>query len=294
MSTAVYIGRFQPPHDGHLASMQAALERHAALHVLLGSANLARSSKNPWTPAERQRLIEAALQQRGVELSRVRFSFLPDEFDARRWAERVRQAVGRETPVLVGFEKDASSHYLHWFPEWPREPSPITGQPGLGQHGPTQLNATQLRAAYFAGQPVTDVPEPISRFLKRWRRTPAYARLRAEQQAILAQRAAWDGQTRRELLVLDLRAEQIRLQRRYEVIGRGLLALPGRVLAAGEAAPPDAPVFDHPARSLSLPTTAYVVRGEADSGEWLPLSVLSRPRQFFEDHQVIVRRLLGR
>ncbi|WP_161881034.1 adenylyltransferase/cytidyltransferase family protein [Deinococcus alpinitundrae] len=282
MGTAVYIGRFQPPHDGHLASMQSALERHTSLHVLLGSANLARSSKNPWTPAERQRLIVAALQQQGTAPSRVRFSFLPDEFDAERWAARVRRAVGQEEPVLVGFEKDASSHYLQWFPEWPREPSPITGQ----------LNATQLRAAYFAGQPVTDVPEPVSRFLQRWRRTPVFARLRAEQQAILVERAAWDGQTRRELLVLDLQEDQLRLQRRRAVIGRGLLALPGRLLAAGEAAPPGARIFDHPARALSLPTTAYVVRGEASGGEWVSLAALSRSRQFFEDHQVIVRRLL--
>ena len=167
-------------------------------------------------------------------------------------------------------------------------------RPSRASLGAGQLSSTQLRAAYFGGQAVTDVPEPVSRFLQRWRRTPAFTRLRAEHRAILTERAAWNGQPRREVLMLDLRENQLRVQRRHEVIGRGLLALPGRLLTAGEAAPPNAQVFDHPARSLSLPTIAYAVRGEASGGEWVSLSALSRPRQFFEDHQVIVRRLLGR
>ncbi|MFC6659715.1 MFS transporter [Deinococcus multiflagellatus] len=62
---AVYIGRFQPPHAAHLHTMRAALAGHGQLLVLLGSANLARSVKNPWSAAERARLIRRALAAQG-------------------------------------------------------------------------------------------------------------------------------------------------------------------------------------------------------------------------------------
>ncbi|AWN24236.1 ADP-ribose pyrophosphatase [Deinococcus irradiatisoli] len=282
---ALYIGRFEPPHDGHLGSMLRALERHDRLHLLLGSANLARSSKNPWSAAERARLIRRSLTDGGVDPRRVRCSPLPDEFDALRWAAQVRRLAGRTVPVLVGFEKDASSSYLRWFPDWPADPSPLA--PGL--------NATEIRAAYFEGRAVPGVPPAVGKFLERWKASATYTRLRAEHLAVQAARRAWNGQPQREVLTVDVNAGQVRLARRTQPIGRGLWALPSTALPPGRDPPPQAQVFDHPARSLAVPTTAYAVQGEAGSGEWVPLeAALRQPRRFFEDHHVILRRMLER
>ncbi|WP_420593888.1 adenylyltransferase/cytidyltransferase family protein [Deinococcus sp.] len=288
MLQAVYIGRFEPLHNGHLANMLSALAQHDRLHLLLGSANLARSSKNPWTAAERARIIRAALREAGGDLRRVRCSPIPDEFDAGRWAAQVRRAVGSTPAVLVGSHKDVTSQYLKWFPEWPLALFPVW--PGLG--------ASTLRAAYFEGGNVTDVPAVVQHFLETWQATPTFRRLQAEHRAIQKVRVAWDGEPRCELLFLDLQHGQLRVERRSGAIGRGLWALPGRPLAAGEAAPGKAHVFAAPARSLTVPTTAYVVSSPSErpaltTGLWLPLSAaLERPRRFFEDHQVIVRRML--
>ena len=53
----------------------------------------------------------------------------------------------------------------------------------------------------------------------------------------------------------------------------------------------------HPSRSLAIPTTAYVVRSPTPpdfKGELIPMThALLRPRKFFEDHHVILTKLLG-
>ena len=285
MTLAVYIGRFQPPHRAHLNTMQGALERHAHLLVLPGSANLARSVKNPWSAPERVRMIRAALAGAGADLRRVRFAPLPDEFDANLWAAGVRAAVGTRGAVLVGFEKDATSSYLRWFPEWEAEASPVT--PGL--------NATDLRRAYFTGGPVGDVPDAVQAALETFRQTRTFRRLWAEYAAVGAERTRLAGDTLplREVRHCHIAGNHVWLRRRSGPIGRGLWELPGRWLDPGEVPPPGARVFGHPSRSLVLPSEAHVLPSPG-GGEAVPLAwALTHPRHFFEDHGVIVRRLLG-
>jgi cytidyltransferase-like protein len=53
----VYIGRFEPFHVAHLASVKFALERCETLIVVIGSCNKPRTTKNPWTAAERGAMI---------------------------------------------------------------------------------------------------------------------------------------------------------------------------------------------------------------------------------------------
>ncbi|WP_233218592.1 adenylyltransferase/cytidyltransferase family protein [Deinococcus arcticus] len=295
----MYIGRFQPPHAAHLHTMRAALASHGQLLVLLGSANLARSHKNPWTAAERARLIRRALAAQGVPRRGLHLRPLPDEFDAARWAARVRAEVegvarltGAAEVVLTGFEKDASSAYLRWFPEWRLSPVPARGA----------LNATALRAALFEGRALADwTPIPVAAFLQAFRAGPAFARLQAEFQAVQAEQAALRGSDpRHEVLRLFVDhagaggTARIWLGRRPGPIGAGLLALPGEMQSPGAATPSAAAVFDHPGRSLGWPAVAHVVPVTAPLPGTRPMLLdraLQRPHAFFEDHAVILRRL---
>ncbi|MFC4639609.1 adenylyltransferase/cytidyltransferase family protein [Deinococcus hohokamensis] len=285
-ATAVYIGRFQPPHHAHLATMQGALEHFGQLVILPGSANMARSIRNPWSASERAGLIRAALRETGLPVHRVSFSPLPDEFDAARWAARVRAAVPGGPVALVGFEKDASSAYLRWFPEWTVHPAPVW--PGL--------NATDLRAAYFQGGRVEDVPRGVAGFLEAFRRTPAYVRLQAEWRAVQDARAALPAAPLHEERWVQVEGSHVWLSTRHGPIGQGLWELPGRVLPPGQEPMPGGELFAHPSRALVAPTTAHVWRGAAPDGVARPVplaTALQRPRRFHEDHHVILRRLLG-
>ncbi|GGK93012.1 adenylyltransferase/cytidyltransferase family protein [Deinococcus radiotolerans] len=293
---AVYVGRFQPLHAGHLRAMLDALDRHWRLLVLLGSANLARSARNPFTPRERAGMIRAALRDAGVPARRVTLRPLPDEFDADRWAAYVRQAardVAGDTLVsLTGFDKDASSRYLHWFPDWTLDPSrPLRVGEGV-------LNATDLRRALFElGEVPALLPPAVAAALTRFQDTGTYTRLRAEWFALQAELAAWDGTPRHERLDLHLSrgptGPHVWLARRPGPVGSGLWTLPATALGS-RALPAGAAVFPHPARSLGVPTTAHVVRTATPPSGTRPVPLahaLARPRQFFEDHHVILRRL---
>ncbi|GMA17508.1 ADP-ribose pyrophosphatase [Deinococcus metallilatus] len=293
---AVFVGRFQPPHAAHVATVLHALKRASRVLVLLGSANLARSIRNPFSAPERAAMFGAALREAGVRRGRVLFRPLPDRFDADLWAADVRAAAaevfGPEVPVLlVGFEKDASTSYLRWFPGWERLPAPEV--PGL--------NATDLRAAWLTRRPLPEsVPQAVRAFLTRFARTPAFVRLQAEWAAVETARAALPpGAHLQEERWLHVQAEQVWLHTRRGPIGHGLWELPGRVLPPGErpAVPADA-VFDHPARALVAPTAAHVWLGPPPGvfpSRPVPLArALALPRRFHEDHHVILTRLLGR
>ncbi|MBB5361872.1 adenylyltransferase/cytidyltransferase family protein [Deinococcus humi] len=295
MDGAVYVGRFQPPHAAHVGSVLQALNRAPQVLVLMGSANLARSVHNPWSAPERMGMLRAALHASGAELRRVTFRPLRDHFDAERWAAAVRgQAAAVFGPAaalaLVGFEKDVSSAYLRWFPGWSRLNVPQTAG----------LNATDLRRALFEGLPLpAGVPETVQDFLETFTRTPAFTRLQAEWQAVTAARAALPPGARLiEERWLHRTGQRVALHTRTGPIGAGLWELPGQVLPPGERPRPGAQaVFDHPARALVAPTAAHIYSGApppAFASRPVALTTaLARPRRFFEDHHVILARLLG-
>lgn len=292
---AVFVGRFQPPHDSHLHSIRVALEAAPRVLVLLGSANLARSVKNPFSAPERARMLRAALRDAGAEVDRVAFRPLPDRFDTALWVQDVQAAATRHfgagAPVaLVGHEKDASTAYLQWFPDWARATVPF--MPGL--------NATDLRAALFTGggwPPGT--PPAVQAGLEAFRRTRVAARLGREWRAVEAARAALPpGLPLHEERWLHVQGDAVWLHVRRNAIGDGLWELPGRALPPGEQPTVPTPhVFAHPARSLVAPAAAHVHLGPPPAdllARLVPLGVaLARPRRFFEDHHVILTRLLA-
>jgi bifunctional NMN adenylyltransferase/nudix hydrolase len=128
----VFIGRFQPLHHGHLSVIRDALRQADHLVVLVGSANEARSVRNPFTAAERAEMIRACLAADDIE----RVSVLPLEdsnYNLNEWLESVQRTVheawqaidandqaGEHEPAvsLIGHSKDSSSYYLKLFPEW--------------------------------------------------------------------------------------------------------------------------------------------------------------------------------
>lgn len=53
----IFIGRFQPLHLGHEAVIRGALERVETLILVIGSAHMAPTPKNPFTFADREAMI---------------------------------------------------------------------------------------------------------------------------------------------------------------------------------------------------------------------------------------------
>lgn len=253
---AIYIGRFEPVHNGHLALLRQALASAAQVVVVLGSAWQARSPKNPFTWQERRAMLEQALQ--GAERARVQLLPVRDYYNQAVWVDAVRKGVARCLPdlpaaarvALIGHFKDASSSYLGAFCGWELLP--------LARQGP--IDASAIRDAYFGATPAAAAPDGIAAAddaasaappalaaalapladhippathaaLLRFACTPQYRALQRDWRLLRACRAAWAAAPCAPVFassqaVLRWR-DQVLLGRRSKPPGAGLLTLPG-------------------------------------------------------------------
>lgn len=136
------IGRFEGLHDGHMQSFKIAASQVDALYILVGSANVCRSIKNPWTYQERVDLIRKRLFQEGIE--NVKFLPVNDyPYNDHRWIMEVRSIVDHVISKSLRVQQDVvlfvpmkeGNDYLNWFPDIPTRSVPIMGT----------LNATDIR-----------------------------------------------------------------------------------------------------------------------------------------------------
>lgn len=241
MKSGVFIGRFQPLHRGHVAVIKQALAECDQLTIILGSARSARSLRNPFRFDEREVMLSEGLLSDGLthqDLSRISVRGVRDYFyNVQAWIAEVREKCGEGTSILYGVEKDASSAYLKWFPDWER-----------ASHGsivPT-LNATSIRESYLrdAGflrskEAKSELPPGVVRWLESFSKSPSYKALQEEQFAIDEYRRIWQVAPFPPVFVttdaLIVQAGHILLIQRKRPPGKGLWALPGGFLDQNES-----------------------------------------------------------
>ena len=253
---AVYVGRFQPFHNGHLALLQRALALAPLCVVVIGSANQARTPKNPFTWAERAEMIGQALEPN--DRARVRVRPVRDHSDQARGVAAVRTGVAglvategkrpRRRVVLVGHFKDATSEYLRGFPGWAVESVARVAA----------ADGTQLRNALFSGAALSleptlqatlapplaaftgQVPQTTLDFLRAWVRLPCFERLAHEWRMLNEYHASWARAPYPPVFVtvdaVVRCAGHVLLIRRAHAPGVGLLAVPGGFIEQRETA----------------------------------------------------------
>ncbi len=235
--TVIFIGRFEPVHNGHVALLRQGLALASEVIVVLGSAWQARSPKNPFTWEERADMVLGALPE--DERARVRFLPMRDYYNEAVWVQAVRHGVAPLLPAsprrprigLVGHFKDASSSYLRSFPDW----SLID----LERQG--AIDATTIRDTLFGATPASagdaltplthDLPASTMDFLQRFAQQPDYLALQDEWRILRSYRQSWTSAPYPPVFVtVDavLRCQNhVLLIRRAHAPGKGLLAVPG-------------------------------------------------------------------
>ncbi len=323
---AVLIGRFQPFHNGHASLLRLAFETAPRVVIVLGSSFHARSPKNPFTWQERAAMIGATLSPE--QRDRITYVAVRDYYEDVRWANAVRREVGKHTGdakriALVGYDKDASSYYLHHFPQWQL----------IAAECEADIDATRLRRILFEAEDTAIslevmsglVPIAVRRYLKAWSILPCYEPLVQEHKEIQASKAEWRAAPYPPIFsTVDSvvkTAGHVLLVQRGGFPGKGLWALPGGFVEQRERllqsairelseetrlavltstlidALVDVKVFDHPERSLRGRTITHAhffdlkmeqlpeVEGADDAAraEWVPIADLRAMEEKFFD-----------
>jgi len=94
-SIALFIGRFQPLHHGHVHVIKTILKTHDKIKIGIGSSQLSRTKNDPFTSKERRQFIEAMFKKRNINPKKYEIVEIPDIYDAKKWVEHVVSIVNK-------------------------------------------------------------------------------------------------------------------------------------------------------------------------------------------------------
>jgi len=239
---AVFIGRFQPFHQGHLQVIRSGLEQAEKLIVLIGSSWQARNPRNPWLHSEREHMIRTCLSEdENQRLICVPLMDVP--YNDEVWVRNVQTTVSGlvtahySTPhkaariALIGHKKDQTGFYLSLFPQWK----------SIGVDNYRSISATPIREAFFSrgkgdelGAMISDglLPAPVVSWLEEFSRSSSgYAQICEEIAFVQKYKTAWEAAPYAPTFVtvdaVLVQSGHILLVERRANPGKGLWALPG-------------------------------------------------------------------
>lgn len=245
---AVFIGRFQPFHNGHRFAIQRAMQMANHVLVLVGDTGGPRSTKDPWTFAERRQMIMRAMPSDTVSAPdcapRVIIRQLMDDPNDQEWLANVQAEVAEaeitigtvNSVVLVGHNKDQSSYYLKMFPQWDFKDTGYDLLYGGNDSIEYRVDATEIRELYFKErlQYATGVlPREVldhMMYLRSMNRSE-FEELKMEYEAVQKYRKSWAAAPFPPVFVTTdavvIQSGHILMVKRGERPGKGLWALPG-------------------------------------------------------------------
>ena len=88
---ALFIGRFQPFHKGHLQILKNASKEYEEIIIGLGSSQYGYTLKDPFTSEERKLMIEKTLKKTGIKNYRI--ELIPDIHNYPKWVPYVTSII---------------------------------------------------------------------------------------------------------------------------------------------------------------------------------------------------------
>jgi len=95
MKTALFIGRFQPLHIGHLKVIEWILKKHDKVIVVIGSSQESNTKKNPFNSNERKEMINKTLK--AEKIKKYEIIEIPDVHNDDVWVQAILKKVKFDT-----------------------------------------------------------------------------------------------------------------------------------------------------------------------------------------------------
>ncbi len=242
----VFIGRFQPPHLGHLAVVHEALKRARQVIVLMGSSWQARSMRNPWHFNERGDMLRSAFDDE--DNARLAVVPLLDALynndvwvrDVQRKVRDIASPQGARLPRigLIGASRGQSSYYLSLFPQWESVSVPLVEGISASQIRERLFRSVSSADDYLTTGASHDLPPGVVSAVHAFCEGEHYRQLSEEQRLLDQYRSAWAQAPYPPIFVtvnaVVVQSGHVLLVRRTAAPGKGLLALPGGFINSHE------------------------------------------------------------
>ena len=95
---ALFVGRFQPFHNGHLRVLKTVYKDFDEIIIGIGSSQYSNTLENPFTAEERKEMIEKTLNAEGIKNYKI--YFIPDIHNYPKWVSHVESIVPKFDVVI--------------------------------------------------------------------------------------------------------------------------------------------------------------------------------------------------
>jgi nicotinamide-nucleotide adenylyltransferase len=166
MQSALFIGRFQPFHKGHLEMIKKILKKNERVIIAIGSAEKNFIQYNPLTAAERFQVIDESLKEAKIPAEKYCIIPIRNVNNYALWVNHINIYVPPYTRLYTGSKIVKACYQGKYFKpheECKNGPEIIQIKRVLG------LSATKVRAALLKGKGwETMLPKAATKLLKEW------------------------------------------------------------------------------------------------------------------------------